>query len=127
MIAGTGIDLVACERVGSMIEKHGERALKRLYTQTEREYCEKMPHSILHYAARFAAKEAFVKALGTGFSAGIRWRDIGIVHDEKGKPLIEAAGTAREAMERLGATVAHVSLSHDPTNAVATVILEKVD
>ena len=70
MIVGLGIDIVMIERIEKMLERHGERVLKRLYTETERAYCDKMAKPQLHYAARFAAKEAFVKALGTGFSAG---------------------------------------------------------
>ncbi|MFP4382225.1 MAG: holo-ACP synthase [Candidatus Sumerlaeia bacterium] len=124
MILGLGIDIVAVDRIANMLEKRGDRALKRLYTEIEREYCGKMPHPSLHFAARFAAKEAYVKALGTGFSAGIRWKDIGIVNDAKGKPEIFPEGTALEAMRNLGATSAFVSLSHDPTHAAAVVVLE---
>jgi len=124
MIAGLGLDIVSIERVGAMLERHGGRAKARLYTETERAYCESMPKPVLHYAARFAAKEAFVKALGTGFSSGLRWRDIGIVHDERGKPELVVEGTAAEAMRGRGADRAHVSLTHDPLHAAAVVVLE---
>lgn len=126
MIVGLGIDIVLVERIAALIEKHGGRARERLYTDIERAYCDRMPKPDLHFAARFAAKEAFVKALGTGFSAGIRWRDIGIVNDPKGKPELVVEGSAREAMEQLGATHALVSLSHDPLHAAAVVVLERI-
>lgn len=125
MIVGLGIDIVLVERIGALIDKHGGRARERLYTEVERSYCDAMPTPGLHFSARFAAKEAFVKALGTGFSAGIRWRDIGVVNDAKGKPELMVEGTAREAMERLGATHAYLSLTHDALHAAAVVVLEK--
>ena len=125
MIVGIGIDIVAISRITAMIERHGDRALKRLYTDIERAYCGPMPNPALHYAARFAAKESFVKAIGTGFSQGVAWRDIGIVNEPSGRPRLVLEGMARTFLERVGATVAHVSLSHDPTHAAAVVILEK--
>ena len=99
--------------------------MERLYTPTERAYCDGMARPALHYAARFAAKEAFVKALGTGFSSGIRWREIGIVNDERGKPELVVEAAAGEVMKSLGADRAYVSLSHDPTRAAAVVVLER--
>ena len=125
MILGLGVDIVSTDRIAQMLERRGGRALARLYTDIEREYCDRMPKPALHYAARFAAKEAFVKALGVGFSEGIRWRDIGVVNDDKGKPEIHAEGSAKEHMDAVGADRAHLSLSHDPTNALAVVVLEK--
>ena len=125
MIVGLGVDIILIERVKQMLERRGERALERLYTPLERAYCEKMAHPSLHYAARFAAKEAFVKALGTGFRSGVRWRDVGIVNDPKGKPEFAIEGAAAEQMAGIGATAAFVSLSHDPLQAVAVVVLEK--
>jgi holo-[acyl-carrier protein] synthase len=124
MILGLGIDIVAIERIAGLLERHSGRAKERLYTAAERAYCEKMARPALHFAARFAAKEAFVKALGTGFSAGIRWRDIGIVHDPKGKPELALEGTARDAMESLGGARGLVSLTHDSLHAAAVVVLE---
>ena len=125
MIVGLGSDIVAVERISGLLERHGGRAKARLYTETERAYCERMAHPALHFAARFAAKESFVKALGTGFSGGVKWREIGIVNDAKGKPELVIEGDALAAMENLGATAAFVSLSHDPTHAAAVVVLEK--
>lgn len=126
MIIGIGIDIVAVDRIAGLLERRGERAIRRLYTETEREYCEGMPHSALHYAARFAAKEAFVKALGTGFTQGIRWRDIGIVNDERGKPDLVLQGAPAEWMANVGATTSYVSLTHDKIHAAAVVVLEKL-
>ena len=125
MIIGLGIDIVSVQRIADILERHGGRAKERLFTEIERTYCEDMPQPHLHFAARFAAKEAFVKALGTGFSAGIRWRDIGIVNNEKGKPDLVLEGTALEFAQKMGATRYLVSLSHDPTHAAVVVVLEK--
>jgi holo-[acyl-carrier protein] synthase len=125
MIVGVGIDIVLIERISAMLERYSGRAKEKLYTATEREYCDGMPEPVLHYAARFAAKEAFVKALGTGFAEGIRWKDIGIRHDGRGKPELEVEGRALEWMQSLEATHSHVSLTHDAMHAGAVVILEK--
>ena len=125
MIVGLGIDIVSIGRITAMIERHGDRALRRLYTDVERSYCDAMPNPALHYAARFAAKESFVKAIGTGFSGGVSWREIGVVNEPSGRPRLAIEGKARAFLERAGATAAHVSLSHDPTHAAAVVILEK--
>ncbi len=125
MILGLGIDIVSVERIEKMLERHGERVLKRLYTKTEQAYCQAMPHPAFHFAARFAAKEAFVKALGIGFTGGMRWNEIGIVNDKRGKPELILQGEADKAREKLGAARALVSLTHDPTHAGAVVILEK--
>lgn len=124
MIVGLGVDIVSNERVARMLRRHGKRATRRLFTEAEREYCEKMANPAPHYAARFAAKEAFVKALGSGFTSGVVWSDVGVVRDGRGKPELAVKGAALEAMEALGAGKVFVSLSHDSTHAVAVVVLE---
>lgn len=124
MILGLGIDIVSIERIEGLLERRGGRAAQRLFTPVEQEYCQRMARPALHYAARFAAKESFVKALGTGFSGGIRWNHIGIVHDPRGKPELELGESAARAMQTLGAVRGFVSLTHDPTHAGSVVVLE---
>ncbi|GAB4320532.1 MAG: holo-[acyl-carrier-protein] synthase [Candidatus Sumerlaeia bacterium] len=126
MIIGTGVDIVEIERIGRLLDRFGERFVRRTFSDVERAYCAGRPLPEQHYAARFAAKEAFVKAIGTGFTQKIVWRDIGVVNEPSGQPLLVVNGRAREVMEQLGATTAWVSLSHSKTHAVAVVVLEKM-
>jgi holo-[acyl-carrier protein] synthase len=101
------------------------RFQERVFTAREREYCEQRGVvAAQHYAARFAAKEAFLKALGTGWRDGIAWHDVEITNREDGKPSLLISGKAREIYDSLGVTVAHVSLSHTAEHAIAQVILE---
>ena len=124
MIVGVGIDLEEVERVRKSIERHGERFLQRVYTSGERAYAEAAANRYERYTARFAAKEAAMKALGTGWDHGVGWSDVEIVNDEAGRPHLELHGRAKEAAEAQGATRFHVSLSHTRGMAVAQVILE---
>jgi holo-[acyl-carrier protein] synthase len=127
MIIGLGMDIVSIERIQGLLDQHGERFRERLFTDAERGYCESMPHAALHYAARFAAKEAFVKALGTGFDEGVAWLDVAVGRGPGGKPSLEISGKALEIMQSLGAVRSHVSLTHEPTYAAAVVILEAAE
>ena len=102
------------------------RFVERVFTASERAYCDsKGAAAAQHYAARFAAKEAALKALRTGWRGSIAWHDIEISNDEKGAPLIEIAGGAKKVLDSLGANSVHISLSHTTEHAIATVILEK--
>jgi holo-[acyl-carrier protein] synthase len=125
MIIGVGIDIVETERVEKVLERHGGRFASKIFTPVEREYsnARKFPH--VHYAARFAAKEAFVKAVGLGMTNGMRWQDIGIVNDGLGKPELTIEGKAATRLAELGVTHTHVSLSHTHEHATAVVILEQ--
>ncbi|HBF33124.1 TPA: hypothetical protein DDW35_01045 [Candidatus Sumerlaeota bacterium] len=127
MIIGLGMDIVSIERIEALLGEHGDRSKERLFSDEERAYCEVLPHAALHFAARFAAKEAFVKALGTGFDQGIQWRDIAVVNAPGGKPSLTITGKALEIMQTQGVTRTHVSLTHDPIHAAAVVILEAAD
>ena len=124
MIIGIGIDLVEIQRVTRLLEKHPDRFAKRLFTETEREYCEKMPHPGQHFAARFAAKEAFVKAIGIGFAKGIRWSAIGVKHLPSHQPILEIKGRALEELQARHGKSIHVTLSHTATHACAAVVIE---
>ena len=123
MIVGVGIDIGDTSRVQSLIERHGERFERRVFTPAEISYCRRKRHSFPHYSARFAAKEAAAKALGTGFGRGIRFTDIAI-ENEGDAPRIVLRNRARESAYELGVSRLHVSLSHERSSAVAMVVLE---
>lgn len=126
MIVSIGIDIAEVYRIRETIART-PRFAKRVYTQAEREYCEsKGAASAQSYAGRFAAKEAFLKALKTGWSGKIAWQDIEIVLDENGAPSLNISGEAAVLLEKLGANRVHLSMSHTTEHAVAEVILEKV-
>jgi holo-[acyl-carrier protein] synthase len=124
MIIGTGIDIAEVERIAESIERFGERFLRRVFTAAEIEYCESKANRAERYAARFAAKEAAMKALGTGWNHGVRWRDIEIWREPGSRPTLRFHGKARELALRLQATHAALSLSHTREQAIASVILE---
>ncbi len=125
MIFGIGVDLIEIERIQENLTKHGERFEAKVFTPVEREYCRRMPIPAQHYAARFAAKEAFLKALGTGWAKGITWRDVGIENLPSGMPRLSISGRAQELVEEYGVGEMHVTLSHSRGHAVAVVVLEK--
>jgi len=124
MIVGTGIDITEIARFEEALRKHGERFSRRVCTAAEIAYCEKFKNSAERFAARFAAKEAAFKALGTGWSEGIRWVDVEVTHSPGGKPELILRGRAEEIARRLGVTCAAVSISHSGHYVVALVILE---
>ena len=124
MTVGTGIDIAETQRIEQAIERHGERFSRRIFTPSEIAYCERFKNKAERYAARFAAKEAAFKALGTGWANGVRWLDIEIGHQPSGKPELVLSGRAREVAEQLGVTLAVVSISHANRYVVAQVILE---
>lgn len=124
MIYGIGIDIIEVSRIQAVMEKDiGFR--EKIFTPGEIEYCETKKHKHENYAARFSAKEAFMKAIGTGWRFGIRFADIDIHHDEYGKPLISLSGKAEELAVREKISKIHVSLSHLKEMATAIVIVEK--
>lgn len=125
MIVGTGIDIAEVPRVGEAIERFGERFLRRVFTEEERRYCDSKANRVERYAARFAAKEAAMKALGTGWNRGVRWRDIEVYRKPGTRPTIRFYGVAAEFAARLGANHVALSLSHTAEQAIASVILER--
>jgi len=124
MIIGIGIDIIEASRIKAAIDKN-KRFLSRVYTEKEIEYCSGMKLSELHYAARFSAKEAFIKAIGTGFRYGIKWTDIEIINDELGKPIVKLYGKAKDIFHKKGGKSIHVSLSHSKEYGSAVIIIEK--
>lgn len=124
-IVGVGIDLVAVERIAHSLEKYGSRFKNRIFTSSEISYCDSRPKPALHYAARFAAKEAFVKAIGTGFRFGIKHSEIEIQHDQLSKPILILYGKAMEYAKKEKGKFYHVSLSHTEEQGMAYVVIEK--
>jgi holo-[acyl-carrier protein] synthase len=124
MITGIGIDVVQNERIRDSVARFGDRFTNRIYTEGEKEYCSKTANPALHYAARWAAKEAAFKALGTGWSAGVKWKDIEVVRLTSGKPELHVYGEALAHATAMGATRFHVSLTHDQLISCAVVIFE---
>jgi holo-[acyl-carrier protein] synthase len=127
VIISIGIDIIEVQRVREVIERT-PRFVERVYTSAERAYCDNRGAvAAQHYAARFAAKEAALKALQTGWSGGIAWQDIEITSLDSGAPIILFHGLVRELFEQSGATAAHLSISHTTEHAIAQVILERAD
>ena len=124
MIVGTGIDIAEVARIRQSIERFGRRFLERIFTAGEIGYCDSKANRFERYAARFAAKEAAMKALGTGWNHGVRWRDCEVARLPGGRPTIQFHGKAAEFAARLGAKNAALSLSHTQEQAIAQVILE---
>jgi holo-[acyl-carrier protein] synthase len=124
MIIGTGIDIAEVPRIRLSIERFGDRFLHRIYTVGEIRYCDSKANRVERYAARFAAKEAAMKALGTGWSRGVRWRDCEVSRLPGGRPTILFHGKAGEIAASLGVNNAALSISHTEEQAIAQVILE---
>jgi holo-[acyl-carrier protein] synthase len=127
LIVGLGVDIAEVARVKAAIERHGEVFLRRVYTPNEREYCERFKNKYERYAGRFAAKEAAMKALGTGWSRGVRWVDVEVVRERGGRPTIALAGEAKKIAERMGVKRIVMSITHTGSQALAQVIFEGYD
>lgn len=124
MIVGTGIDIAEVDRIGQSIERFGARFLQRVFTEGEIRYCDSKANRFERYAARFAAKEAAMKALGTGWNHGVRWRDCEVTRMPGGRPTMSFHGKAAEFAAKLGVKSIALSLSHTQEQAIAHVILE---
>ena len=123
-ILGTGIDIVEIGRLEEVIVRRGERFLDRVFTERERAYCGERPRPVIHYAGRFAAKEAVLKAIRTGWIEGIGWKDIEVELGAMGEPSIRLAGGALDRARAMGIQTIHVSISHTESHAVASAIAE---
>jgi holo-[acyl-carrier protein] synthase len=125
MILGVGTDMIEIRRIESSIDQFGERFLRRVFTSEEIDYCQrKKKHAAESFAARFAAKEAGAKALGTGISRGVAWKEIEVRREPSGRPTLHFTGRARELADQLGITGLSVSLTHSRDLALAVVIAE---
>jgi holo-[acyl-carrier protein] synthase len=123
-VRGIGIDVCKVERISESLQRFGERMERRLFTPDELAYCRGFKDPMPHLAARFAAKEAASKALGTGIAGGVAWTQIEVVQPGGRKPTLRLTGVALERFTAMGATTSHVSLSHDGGLGVACVVLE---
>ncbi len=121
MMSGLGVDIVEIERMRLALERH-PRIRERIFSAEERVYCDKRNRPVVHYAMRFAAKEAVLKALGTGFSNGIRFTDVEVLRDDRGRPVPKLSGRAGELAREAGVVELHLSLSFTHTNAVASAV-----
>lgn len=126
-IIGIGTDIIECLRIGQMIERHGELFIARVYTPHEIQYCQSRKMAIQHFAGRWAAKEAVLKAIGTGWRKGISWRDIEIRNEPGGRPLVVLRGGARDVMEQLEITEMLISISHCRSHATAYALAQGDD
>jgi holo-[acyl-carrier protein] synthase len=124
MIVGTGVDIAEVPRIRESIERFGDRFLRRIFTDGEIRYCEEKVTRFESYAARFAAKEAGMKALGTGWSRGVRWRDIEVVRPKGQRPTIQFHGEAAAIAVKLGTKNIALSLTHTTEQALAHVSLD---
>ncbi len=118
-VFGIGTDIVECSRIADMIEKHDVLFIDRVYTPLEIDYCSQRKSFIQHYAGRWAAKEAILKALGTGWAKGVSWTDIEIHNEVGGQPRVRLAGGAREICEEKGIIEILISISHCQAYATA--------
>jgi len=126
MILGTGIDTVEIARFQKFLDEDNQPLLNRLFSAAEQDYCRPKKQAASCLAARFAAKEAFVKALGTGLRDGMCWTQIEVVKDQLGKPSLKLSKRTHQLFSEHGAPSVHLSLSHDGGHAVAVVVLEVV-
>ena len=126
-ISGIGVDIIEIERIRKIAEKSGERFLRRVFTPNERAYCEKRYRPYENYAARFAAKEAVLKALGTGLASGAAFADVEILRTEKDPPKVRLHNKTAKLAENNGIDRIMLSLSHDQSRAIAFAIAIKTE
>lgn len=121
MIAGIGVDIVEVRRIADALERYGASFSSKIFTEREIAYCQAKASPAEHYAARFAAKEAFSKAIASGWSGTFHWKDVEVTNDESGQPHLLLHG---QTAEKIGSAAVKVSLSHTGTNAVAFVVID---
>ncbi len=125
MIVGHGIDIVEVKRMKTMIQKFGDRFLDKIFTSNEKKYCRSKANPALHFSSRFAAKEACLKALKTGFSKGLYFKDICVETRSSGEPILKLSGQVLKKAKKMGARHFFVSLSDEASFAIASVILAR--
>lgn len=124
MILGTGVDICEVARIGASLARFGDRFVERVFTREEIRYCRSKKNSVERFAARFAAKEAAMKALGTGASRGVMWTSIEVGHAPGGRPVLRLHGAAAEIAEQTGVRRMSLSVTHTESQAMAIVIFE---
>jgi holo-[acyl-carrier protein] synthase len=123
-VLNTGVDLVEIDRLEQVMKRRGERFISKVFTPSERAYCEERPRPVIHFAGRFAVKEAVLKALRTGWGKGITWQDVEVEAGPSGEPSATLTGGARERADAMGLQTLHISIAHTEHYAVATAIAE---
>ncbi|NQT51240.1 holo-ACP synthase [bacterium] len=123
-VLSTGIDIVEIEHLTQVIERRGARFIERVFTTAERAYCDGRPCPPMHYAGRFAVKEAVLKAIRTGMIKGLSWHDIEVEIGPLGEPSVRLTGGAARRAEEMGITAMHVSISHTEQYAVASAVAD---
>lgn len=121
-VVAHGIDMVECTRLQEMIDRHGQKFLDRVFTTVEQDYCRDKKRAVEHLAGRFAAKEAVLKVLGTGWRDGITWTDIEVHNSPSGQPNVRLTGRCRTIADELGLASILISISHIGTHAIASAI-----
>jgi holo-[acyl-carrier protein] synthase len=124
LIVGLGLDIAEIDRIEAAIKRHPAAFIERVYTPEEAAYCQRYASPYERYAGRFAAKEAAMKALGTGWAHGVRWRDIEVVREASGKPTLKLEGVARQIADSLGVKRILLTITHSGNLAIAQVIFE---
>ena len=124
MVVGLGVDIVQNDRIQGIIDKWGEKFLAKIFTKTELDFINRHEQKLQRYASNYAVKEAFVKALGTGFRNGINFHNIQVRRDKLGKPFIELMGSTKSFAEQKGINKIHTTISHEKDYSVAVVIFE---
>jgi holo-[acyl-carrier protein] synthase len=124
MILGTGVDLAEVGRIRDAIERYGDRFVQRIYTAAEIAYVERKANRFERYAGRFAAKEAGMKAIGTGWKRGVRWQDFEVSNLPSGRPTLRLHGVAAQLAEKMGVKSISLSITHTAEMGMAQVILE---
>jgi len=125
MIYGIGTDLVEINRIEKIIKRWGDRFTGKVFSQNEINYCENKAYPAIHYAARFAAKESFLKSLGIGLGMGVSLKDIEVINNPQGSPQLHMNEKIQGILDERGITAIHISMTHTREHAQAVVVLEK--
>ena len=125
MIFNTGLDIVEIERIKKSLKKYSPKFEQKIFTSTEIDYCQSQGDPAKHFAARFAVKEAVSKCMGTGIRESLGFKDMEVINEETGKPILVMTGKGKELFEKLKLKSIHISISHDSTHAIAHAIAEQ--
>ena len=125
MIFGTGLDIVEIDRIKHSLKKYSPKFEQKIFTSTEIDYCQSQGDPAKHFAARFAVKEAVSKCMGTGIRESLGFKDMEVINEETGKPILVMTGKGKELFEKLKLKSIHISISHDSTHAIAHAIAEQ--
>jgi holo-[acyl-carrier protein] synthase len=125
MIFGTGLDIIEIDRINNSIKKYSPKFEQKIFTSNEIDYCQSQGDPAKHFAARFAVKEAVSKCLGTGITGALGFKDMEVINENTGKPILKMIGKGKELFEKLELKSIHISISHDHTHAIAHAIAEQ--